>query len=730
MIPRSEPVFGTPWRLIAIFLFLVVGIAVTADIYYEFQKAAVKKERNDDLNDIANLKVNEIAWWVRERLADANGIFRNTLIINDLQRWMTKRSDASLESSIVDWMNSLKTDYDYRNVFLFDGTGSVRLALPKGESVVENYAQELISEALQTRRVVVSDLYPGSNGKNVHMDIVIPLFAGRGQHGPPVGGLLLCIDPSRILFPLIKAWPTPSKTAETLLIRREGSEVVFLNELRHRRDAPLSFRLPVSIETLPAAMAARGKDGIVEGIDYRGVPVIAAIRKVPDSSWVLIAKVDQEEIDAPIRERYWTMIFIVVVLIAGAGGGAGLVWRSQRAVHYRTLYETETLYRTIFENTGTATFMVGEDTVITLVNSEFEKLSGYSREELEGRKSWTEFIAPEDLERLKSFFYSDMADPSYPQRNFEFRFVDRNGTLKEIFASVAVIPAVKKGLASFLDITTRKHAEAALRTAHDDLETVVDQRTEELRKSNESLTREIAEHMRTEEALKASQTELRYLSSRIISAQETERKRIARELHDQLGQDLTLMKLNLRAVQRRVPAGEGELREGCEEILQFIDRVVENVRRLSRNLSPVALDEFGLAAAIRGLVATAEKTYDIRIAIDIEPVDDLFSKEVQIRIYRILQEALTNIGKHASARNAAIVARKSGHVISFTIEDDGAGFDMAKSVMKGPGDKGLGLTIMKERVQIMRGTFDVRSRVGEGTKIAFTIPIEEKGQEG
>jgi len=712
-----------------IFVLLAAGIAVTGDLYYESQKKDVKKERNDDLNDIANLKVNEISWWLRERSADANGIFRNTLLITDVHRWMTGRSDAELRGPILDWMSSLKTEYDYKNVFLFDATGSVMLSLPSEDRSVGSYAHTLISEALQTRKVVLSDLYYAEDKKSVHMDLVIPLLIKQGHNTLSVGGLLLCIDPRHFLYPLIKTWPTPSRTAETLLVRREGNDVVFLNELRFRMDSALTFRLPITDEKLPAAMAVLGKEGIVEGVDYRGVPVIAAIRSVPNSSWALVAKIDVDEIYAPVRERYWLVVLLIGVLIAGAGGGVGFVWRNQSALHYMKQYEAESVYRTIFANTGTATNIAGEDTIISLVNAEFEKLSGYSKEELEGKKSWTEFIVPDDLERLKGFFFSDMAN-SYPgPRSFEFRFVDRNGTVKDILASVEVIPGMKKGVASFLDITERKQAEEALRRAHDELETLVDERTSELKKSNETLTREIIEHMRTEEALRDSQKELRYLSGKIVSAQETERRRIARELHDQLGQDLTLMKLQLRAVQRKARIDEEEIREGCEEILRFIDQVVENVRRLSRNLSPVALEELGLSSAIRGLVNAAEKTYDIRIATDAVPLDGLFAKDVQIGVYRVLQEALTNVGKHARAKNVSLAIRKGDGRMSFSVEDDGTGFNVAQAVASVQSEKGLGLTIMKERVQMLGGTFDLWSEEGKGTRVTFSVPLEEEGDQ-
>jgi len=124
---------------------------------------------------------------------------------------------------------------------------------------------------------------------------------------------------------LLKKWPTPSRTAETLLIRRDGNDVLFLNDLKFQKDAALNLRIPLNNRNVPAVEAALGKEGIVEGIDYRGVPVVADLRTVPDSPWFLVARMDMEEIYAPLRERLWWMIIIIGALLLSAGASVGYV---------------------------------------------------------------------------------------------------------------------------------------------------------------------------------------------------------------------------------------------------------------------------------------------------------------------------------------------------------------------------------------------------------------------
>jgi PAS domain S-box-containing protein len=153
---------------------------------------------------------------------------------------------------------------------------------------------------------------------------------------------------------------------------------------------------------------------------------------------------------------------------------------TERKLAEEALRESEGKYRTIFENTGNATIIIEEDTTISLVNAEFEKLIGYSKEELEGKKSWTEFVMKDDMERLRQFHDGRRIDPDSAPRNHEFKIIDRGGNVRDVFLTVAMIPGTEKSLASALDITERKRMEGQLRKYATDLEEMVSERTAEL----------------------------------------------------------------------------------------------------------------------------------------------------------------------------------------------------------------------------------------------------------
>ncbi len=240
------------------------------------------------------------------------------------------------------------------------------------------------------------------------------------------------------------------------------------------------------------------------------------------------------------------------------------------------------------------------------------------------------------------------------------------------------------------------------------------------------IIRDISGRKDTEEALKKSEQQLRALSFQLLTAQETERKRISRELHDELGQALTVLKLRMNFIEKNLLGHQSKLKEECDHGVQYIDQVIENVRRLSRDLSPTILEDFGLSAALRWLIGNFAKSYNIRVNLDMIDIDPLLPRNSYVVIYRTVQEALTNIGKHSRASNVSIVIQEAnGTVVSFSIEDDGRGFDERNAARRGPEETGLGLATMKGRARMLGGVFDIKTGEGKGTRITLSIPIKQ-----
>jgi PAS domain S-box-containing protein len=245
-------------------------------------------------------------------------------------------------------------------------------------------------------------------------------------------------------------------------------------------------------------------------------------------------------------------------------------------------------------------------------------------------------------------------------------------------------------------------------------------------KGSFAIITDITEQKQAEEALRESEKQLRYLSSQLMTIQEQERKRISAELHDELGQALTVMKFRLKAIEKGLTKDQSGIQKDCSDTLHYIDQVIEDVRRLAQDLSPSVLEDLGFSAALRKMVNQFTKHHYLNCSLDVIDIDHLLSPRKHIILYRVFQEALTNIGKHARASQIRISIRRENGGISFLIGDNGKGFSVEEAAARNISEKGLGLATLSERIRMLGGSLRISSEEGKGTRISFTIPIEER----
>lgn len=225
-----------------------------------------------------------------------------------------------------------------------------------------------------------------------------------------------------------------------------------------------------------------------------------------------------------------------------------------------------------------------------------------------------------------------------------------------------------------------------------------------------------------QEKLRESVDALNELSSHLVMVQENEQQRIAMELHDQCGQDLNVLKLRLKGIQNRLPKDATDLVEECDRLLAYSDKIINDIRKIAHGLKPSELEVLGLLAAVRQMYCEYSAHSNIKVETKLEALDQVTDPKVQITLFRIFQEALSNIYKHARATWVLVAAKRDGNIIRIRIEDNGIGFCVKKQTERVNGRKGMGLTALALRCRMISADLSIESKLETGTRITICLP--------
>ena len=344
---------------------------------------------------------------------------------------------------------------------------------------------------------------------------------------------------------------------------------------------------------------------------------------------------------------------------------------------------------------------------------------GYSEDEIQPHVSaWERLLHPDDIPRAETLFAS-VAEGGLTYEG-EFRLRHKAGHYIHVRSRGYPVRrepggSVVRIVGTHFDLTARKEAEDALRRAHEELEARVRERTAELARANESLRAEIIERQRAERA----RTEL---LGRLVFAQEDERRRIAREMHDQFGELLTGLARRIEIL-GEVCAESPELSPHVDALAELAQQLDRDVDHLVWELRPTALDDLGLRAALANYLQDWSKRVNVRAELHTSGLlDDRLAPDVETTLYRIAQEALTNIAKHSSATSVEVILERRPDHVLLMVEDDGVGFD---AVAAGTGTRGFGLLGMQERAALVGATLEIESAVGRGTSVLLRLAAPE-----
>jgi len=326
--------------LVAVFVIMAFFIVTIGVLSYKGFKKEFRKDVENNLNAILNLKVAEIVQWRKERIADGSAFMANQSFSDLVNRFIASPLNPDLPDRLGKWLKQMRSAYAYECISLLDTRGNKLISEPLQLTPVTSHLINDINIVGQTQKVTILDFHRDGHDGPIRLEVLVPV---QSPEDPDkiIAVMVFVINPEVYLYPLIKIWPTSSRTAETLILRREGDSVLFLNELKFQKNAALNLRFSINNATLPAARAALGNEGIFTGINYRGVPVISSLRTIPDSPWNMVALVDIKEVFAPLNTKWWTMFIVVVLLILSFASIMFSLWRRQRIRYFNEKYESE-----------------------------------------------------------------------------------------------------------------------------------------------------------------------------------------------------------------------------------------------------------------------------------------------------------------------------------------------------------------------------------------------------
>lgn len=702
-LPRAWTQHATVPVLIFTALAAAIGLAGVST--YMHERAALRRAKATNISTVADFKVNQIVEWLRDHNSHARLFGSDPFFAAALQSWLA--GGAALDEHrqrLVERLRAERQTLGYDSVAVIDGNG--RVLLSSGTVVLSREIYDRINAARASDDVVLSDLYrvdAAESGSSVALDLIVPLSAVSASSGPATMLALFRIDATKSLFPLLQHWPTAGATAETLLARREGNEILFLNSPRLSSAAPMTLRRSVDEADLPSARFLRGIAETGEGIDYRGRPVLSAVRPVAGTDWIMVAKVEPDEVYASLRRVALATGLVVTVCTLASGIGIHLWWSHQRArwqaASLRTSLEHEALLRHfdyLSKYANDIILLSDERGILIEVNARAEQAYGLSRNALIGRPASTLQVP-----LSRPLTHGQQADDRQASegRVFETQHRRANGTPFPVEISTRII-----------DIEGRQF--------------------------RHSIVRDISDRLAAEQRVRELDEQLR----RVGIANEL--GQMVSSLAHELRQPLTAAMNYVNACRRLLltqssapPPKALPAAEKAAEQIERADRLVRDMRAFIQNRAPEYTTENIATILDETMELALIGTGHLGIVVCCSYATDLPSVRAdRIRVQHVLLNLLRNaveamMGSARRELGVDVRLRAPGEV-QVSISDTGSGItpEVANHlfepfVTSKAGGIGIGLALCRNIIEAHGGRLWAEEAPFAGTIFRFTLPV-------
>lgn len=627
---------------------------------------------------IAALLLLDVYYPRRRREALARAPAQLSLLARDRQNaitgWVRERaSDGELSASLLantngdaapELLDRLLRAYEYESAFVVDGSGTVLVH----QGSTETDASSAAAFAREAMRM------PGGKIDFRRVGQVPKVFTARAftQPGGGTAAVVFVSDPYDYVYPLFSTTIVASKTGETNLIGLYDGWGVALNPYRDGTPPPMTLRIPISKEFERHALSSGERS--IQYVDRKGMPVIGVVKAIPRTPWVLVAKMDESEVLAGAVAETWRLGEVIAIATFVLALAAFVLLRSRRVGELRVaedqlarLFENSTtgivIYRVRFDDAGTAA-----DHQVIDMNPAAEQLFGVDAEgEVGKRPADAEYLRWPAEERARNY---DVA-----VTGTSIQYETYNAALERWYETRSFSPRHGQFAHLVTDVTERRKSEEAIRN----------------------------------------------LSARLLRVQDDERRRIARELHETVAQTLASVRMNLGAL-RRFAAADARAAVAADDSITAADEAITQIRTLSYLLHPPMIDQTGLATALRWYIEGFERRSGIATKLDLP--DDLgsVSRDVETSVFRIIQESLTNIQRHAGSATASVSVQRDGDRLRIEISDQGRGLPAAvRNDLNALLASGVGIAGIKERLHEAGGEMTLHS-TDAGTTLRATLP--------
>ncbi len=707
----------------ATLVFILIGTLVISGLlagcawFYKSQKQQMRSEAEGTINAVAQLKVDQIAQWQRARLAEAV-VLIETPAANIFRRWLADPRPEDAQT-ILDIFRPQQQHFHYSDISLVDTKGRVMLSLagPSGRQMEES-GRPFLAAALHKRQPVLTVLHRSPDERQPHQDIIAPFFAHDDATGAPLGAVVMRSEVGTFLYSLIQSWPIPTRSAESFLVRRDGDEILILNDLRPKEDADVKLRLPQSQSDLSGLMTALEQKGVVQDLDYRGVEVLAALKRVPGSPWFILAKIDTVEVFASWHTISTLLVGLFLMILTAIAATAGLVCQQRDKTHYRNLLltekklkESQAQWENIFQAIGHPVFILAPDQTILAVNQAWEKLSGRPGKDIVGRKCYEvthNSPTPPSLCPFAKMRRSKRVETT----EIEFEAVHRH-FLASYTPVLTEDGSLVKVILIATDITQAKETEA-----------------------------------------EKTQLEQQLLQAQKMEAVGTLAGGIAHDFNNILSPIIGYTELALRSLDPEQPLAAqltqilvaGQRAKGLvKQILTFsqqslaermpleIQPIIKETIKLIRSSLPTTIEiRQNIAPDCGTILADPTQIHQILMNLCINAYHAMKQKPTGV-----LEITLAPLSLNKAEAQATLAGMQPGSYILLEIADTGCGMDLATLAKifepyfttkgKTGGGTGLGLALVHGIMKAYGGYIKVESEPGKGSSFRLYFPMVEKG---